>query len=66
MFSFDLRALIWLGALAVGLPWLIFETVCFFIPDTIESEHPIKPEIHLIIKDNKVDTLYIYKEPSIW
>jgi hypothetical protein len=63
MYNFDLRPLIWLGALAVALPWAIFEGVCYFIPDTIESEHPIKPEIELVIKDNKVDTLYIYKEP---
>lgn len=32
--------------------------------NTIESNHPIKPEIELVVKDgNKIDTVYIYKEP---
>ncbi len=28
---------------------------------TIKSEVKIEPKIELIIKDNKVDTLYVYK-----
>lgn len=28
----------------------------------IEAETPISPEIKIIVKDNKVDTLYIYKQ----
>lgn len=30
----------------------------------IESDSIITPEIKLIIKDNKVDTIYIYKLPK--
>lgn len=29
----------------------------------IVSEHRLKPEKRLIIKNNKVDTLYVYKKP---
>jgi hypothetical protein len=35
----------------------------FFKDDTITSEHPIKPQIELVIKNNKVDTLYVYRKP---
>jgi hypothetical protein len=35
----------------------------FFKDDAIKSKHLIKPEIQLIIKDNKVDTLYVYRKP---
>lgn len=31
-------------------------------PAIIKSETPIKPEIELIIENNQVDTLYIYKK----
>lgn len=31
--------------------------------EEIVSEHPLKPEKRLIIKNNKVDTLYVYKKP---
>ena len=30
--------------------------------DSIESNVKLKPKIELIIKDNKVDTLYVYKK----
>ncbi len=29
----------------------------------IKSEKPITPEIRLTVKDNKVDTLYVYRKP---
>jgi len=31
--------------------------------DSIKSDKPINPELQLIIKDNKVDTLFIYRKP---
>lgn len=34
-----------------------------FIEDAIKSTKPITPEIELIVKDNVVDTLYIYHKP---
>ena len=33
----------------------------YFIFDGIKSNKPIIPKIELIIKDNKVDTLYVYE-----
>ncbi len=50
-----------IAILAVGF---ISFTVYYFVKDdAITSEHPIKPQIELVIKDNKVDTLYIYRKP---
>jgi hypothetical protein len=62
-YSFDLRPLIWAGALTVILIWCLWEAVdYFYIHDSIKSETRIEPEIKLIIKDNQVDTLFIYKQ----
>ena len=33
----------------------------YFVFDGIKSPTPIKPRIELVIKDNKVDTLYVYE-----
>jgi len=30
---------------------------------SIKSDRPIKPAIELVIKDNKVDTIYVYRKP---
>lgn len=63
-YNFDLRALIWLGAFIVLVVWGCWELFdWFFIEENITTTKPIIPEINLIIKDNKVDTLYIYKQP---
>lgn len=32
-------------------------------PNSITVTHRIEPELKLIIKNNKVDTLYIYRKP---
>jgi hypothetical protein len=47
----------------IGLScWGIFSLIdYFFIFDGIKSKTPIKPKIELVIKDNKVDTLYVYE-----
>jgi hypothetical protein len=49
--------------LFIGLGcWAIFSMIdYFFIFDGIKSETPIEPKIELVIKDNKVDTLYVYE-----
>ena len=47
--------------LAIGL--IGFTGYSFFKDDSIISEHIIKPEIQLVIKDNKIDTLYVYRKP---
>lgn len=63
-YSFDLRPLIWFGAILMLSIWGLWETVdYFFIDHSIKSEVLITPEIELRIKDNKVDTLYIYRQP---
>lgn len=44
--------------------WSIWGLIdLFFISEDIRSDKPIKPEIELVIKDNKVDTVYVYKQP---
>lgn len=61
----DLRPLV----IAVALLGMLFSTAVWIIinlvtkSDEIISEKPLKPEIQLIIKNNKVDTLYVYKKP---
>lgn len=39
---------------------------CYFIfhKPVIKSETKIQPKIELVIKDNKVDTLYVYEKPK--
>ena len=34
-----------------------------FIDDAIKTTKPIIPEIELIVNDNIVDTLYVYRKP---
>lgn len=51
-----------IGGYLVGVfSFAIVFMIC--IPDYREfkSEERVKPSIELIIKDNKVDTLYVYK-----
>ncbi len=63
-YSFDLRPLIWLGALAILVIWGCWELVDIFLIDhSIKSNHIIIPKKELIIKNNKVDTVYIYPRP---
>jgi len=56
--------LITLG-IAIGLAcWGIFSLIswAFGGDGAIRSEHPIKPEIELVIVNNEVDTFYVYRE----
>lgn len=39
----------------IGLYGYLFE------PQTIKSEKPIQPRLELYVKDNQVDTLYVYE-----
>lgn len=44
--------------------WGCWELVdYFFIDDAIKVSTPIIPEIELIIENNVVDTLYVYRKP---
>lgn len=64
MYNFDLRPLIWLGAavasIIIGSIWFV---TWLASDDSIRTDKPIKPELELIIKDNKVDTVYVYRQP---
>jgi hypothetical protein len=35
----------------------------FFIDDTITTTELIIPEIKIVVEDNVIDTLYIYRKP---
>lgn len=50
--------MILLVAAALGAVYFVYSV---YVPDKLESPYPITPTKQLIIKDNKVDTLYIYK-----
>lgn len=61
--DFDLRPLLWglfiLGALIGLAGWGVSELID---DDSIKTKHLITPEIQLTITDNKVDTIYVYRE----
>jgi hypothetical protein len=66
MYNFDrfFTALVVEGlfiGLAVWGAWELIDWI--FIDDAIRTTSPMVPEIELIIKDNKVDTLYVYRKP---
>jgi hypothetical protein len=48
----------------IGLAiWGCWELIdYFFIEDVIRSTKIIKPEIELIVKDNIIDTIYVYRK----
>lgn len=50
----------------VGLAcWGLWELIDWlWIDDAIKSLTPIRPEIKLIINDNVVDTVYVYRQPE--
>jgi len=66
MYNFDgvFTALL-MGGLFIGLAvWGAWELIDWIlIDDAIKTTSPIVPEIELIIQDNKVDTLYVYRKP---
>jgi len=63
-YSFDLRPLIWFGALIILAIWGCWELVDWlFIDEAIRSTIPIVPKIELVIKNNVVDTVYVYRLP---
>jgi len=63
-YSFDLRPLIWLGAFIILTIWGCWELIDWLlIDDAIRSTKPITPEIELVIKNNVIDTVYVYRQP---
>jgi len=53
-FGIVIALLIWGGWEFVDWMW---------IDDAIKTSTPITPEIEIIVKDNVVDTLYVYRQP---
>ena len=49
-----------LGLLIFGLYLLVDN---FFIDHAIKVKKPIKPTIELVVKNNVVDTVYVYRKP---
>ena len=50
----------------IGLAvWGIFALIDWiWVDDAIRSTTPIKPEIELVVKDNVIDTVYVYRKPN--
>lgn len=40
-----------------------FGVTKFFSEDDIRVKEPLVPEIELVVEDNVVDTVYVYKRP---
>ena len=59
-----LQSIIILCIICVLLFWGGYELVDWlFIDHAIKTTEPIIPEIEIIVKDNVVDTLYVYRQP---
>lgn len=61
--AFDgmIAGLIAIGAALMLLLWGGYELI--FQDDDIRSTNPITPTIELVIEDNRVDTVYVYRHP---
>lgn len=56
--------LILIGLLIGGVLWGSWELIDWiWIDDAIKVSKPITPELEIIVKDNVVDTLYVYRKP---
>ncbi len=61
-YGFDLTPILWLLFFAGLSIWGCWELIdYFFIDEVIKSPVLIVPEIELIVKDNIIDTVYIYR-----
>jgi hypothetical protein len=57
-------AIVFLCIVCVIVFWGGYELVDWvFIDDAIKTTEPIIPELEIIVKDNVVDTLYVYRKP---
>lgn len=61
--NIDPTPLIYIGAFFMALIFGVFYLInyLFFYDNSIKSDKLLTPKIELIIKENKVDTIYIYK-----
>jgi hypothetical protein len=57
-------AAVFLCIISVAVLWGGWELIdWFFIDDAIRTSQPITPVIELTVKDNVVDTIYVYQKP---
>ncbi len=56
--------MIMLGILIVAAIWGMWELIDWlFIDDAIRVAEPLVPELELTVKDNIIDTVYVYRKP---
>ena len=61
--NFSLGNIMFLGAVIVLIIWGCWELIDWlFIDNAIRSTKPITPEIELIVKNNIIDTIYVYRK----
>ena len=59
-----ISAIVMLCVFCVVVFWCGYELVdLLFIDDAIKVTEPIIPEIEIIVNDNVIDTIYVYREP---
>lgn len=57
------NAIVFLCIVCVLIFWGGYELVDYiFIDDSIRSTKIINPEIELVVKNNVIDTIYVYKK----
>jgi len=62
-YSFDLTPVFWLLFLAGLSIWGVWELIDYlFIDEVIKTTTLIIPEIELTVKNNVIDTVYIYRK----
>jgi hypothetical protein len=56
--------LMFLGALIVLVVWGVWKLIDWvFNDDAIRVTEPMVPELELTVKDNVIDTIYVYRKP---
>lgn len=58
------KAIVFLCIVCVLIFWGGYELVDWlFVDDSIRSTKIINPEIELVVKNNVIDTIYVYRKP---
>ena len=62
-YDFDLSIFIWIGVIIGIAIWGCWGLVDWmWIDDAIRVSKPIVPELELVVKDNIIDTVYVYRQ----
>jgi len=63
-YSFDIRPILWLAFFAGLAIWGVWELIDWlFLDHVIKSTTKIIPELEIVVKNNVIDTLYVYRKP---